>query len=536
MKFHNKIISSIIVVSLIFSFINISSAIKVEQKTIFSDEHSLHGYIVKFDDEPLFKHIKDLSNKLNDFSLNENLQKYKEKLISLHKKAKYEINKLIGYDNSIKDLFSSEFYNLFNGICINKINNDELSKIKNLSYVKEIIPNYKIYINLDKSTPLIGAEEIWEYHDNNGKNIVGSGIKIAIFDTGVNYKHPDLKENYIGGYDFVNNDTDPMDDNGHGTHCAGIALGTGRASDFKNVGVAPMADLYVYKVLNNEGVGDLSSVLKAFDQALIDGIDVISISFGNNEELAFPNSTLSLAADSAVEAGMVVVASAGNDGELGSISSPACARKVICVGATDDFDHVAGFSSRGPVELGNGKFLIKPDIVAPGVNIKSCDMNNGYKVLSGTSMSAPHVAGASALILQKNPDLKPEEVKEILKENALNLGLDKNISGEGRLNISACIKINDETIVKSPYRVTEGNNFKVSITDKNETPIKAFVILWNPYHLPRFKFGDLVIFNAPDIINSKKTSIKGKIFVINFKRKLFNSYEIIVSNKILITH
>lgn len=532
MGFQNKTISSIILVSLMFSFINFSSAVQVEQETFFSDENDIQGYIIKFNDEPLFKHFKENSIKLNDFSFKESIQKYKEKLISLHNKAKYEIKRLIRTDISIKELISSEFYNLFNGMCIKKINDDELSEIKALSYVKEVIPNYKVYINLDKSTQIIGAEEIWNYHDNNGKNIAGSGIKIAIIDTGVNYKHPDLKENYIGGYDFVNNDTDPMDDNGHGTHCAGIALGTGRASGFKNVGVAPMADLYVYKVLDNEGIGDLSSVLRAFDQALIDEIDVISISFGNNEELAFPNSTLSLAADSAVEAGIVVVASAGNDGAKGPISSPACARNVICVGATDDFDNIAGFSSQGPVELDNGKYLEKPDIVAPGIDIKSCDRTNGYKFLSGTSMAAPHVAGASALILQNNPDLKPEEVIDILKENALNLELDKNITGEGRLNITGCIKINEEIIVKSPYRVTEKNNFEVSISGKNNTPIKAFIILWNPYHLPRFKYGDLVIFDAPNIVNAKKTSIKGRIFVINFKRHLFDSFEITFSNKI----
>jgi hypothetical protein len=534
-----KLFTKLFTLSIILFFINtsfiISSAISQKNQNIIKDKDNFEGYIVQFHEESIIGY-KNKNSRKNDNLLDESLQTHKDNLIRLHKKAKNEISDIVERINSNKKLFKNEFINIFNGISLNGISKNELNKIENLSYVKKVIPNYKVQINLDKSTSLIGAPNIWNYHDTNGKNIAGDGINIAIIDTGVNYNHPDLKGNYIGGYDFVNNDTDPMDDHGHGTHCAGIALGTGKASNYENIGVAPLANLYSYKVLDNEGIGDLSSVLKSFEKAIQDDIDIISISFGNNEELAFPNSTLSLAADCAVDAGIVVIASAGNDGEKGPISSPACARKVICVGATDDYDNIADFSSRGPVYLENGTCIIKPDIVAPGVSIKSCNLNKGYRVLSGTSMSTPHVAGASALILQENPDLTPEELKNIIKENAVDLGLNKNISGNGRIDICACIEINDRIIIKSPFRVNERENFEVSILDKNKNPIESYVIFLNPYHLPRLKFGGAIIFNAPKIINPLKIELKSEIIIVNLKKQIFKKYDITVTNNILITH
>ena len=535
MKFIYKLIVFGIILFFINTTFNISTAQLLEKQNIKKESENFNGYIIQFFDDPIISYKKQFQDKVKDF-LNEKVQKHKNELVLLHKKAKNEILNIIDSFNKNKQIFSNEFYNLFNGLCIDEIDKESLQLIENLSYVKEIIPNYKIKINLDKSTPLIGANDVWNYHDINDKNIAGYGIRIAIIDTGVDYNHPDLNKNYVGGYDFVNDDNDPMDDNGHGTHCAGIALGTGINSNYKYTGVAPRSDLFSYKVLDNEGNGEISSVIDAFDRALEEDIDIISISFGNNEELAFPNSILSLAADNVVDAGIVVVAAAGNDGKSGQISSPACAKKVICVGATDKNDNVADFSSRGPAFFENGSYLIKPDIVAPGVNIKSCSKNNGYIYLSGTSMSTPHVAGASALILQENPLLTPEQVKNILKENALDLGFDKNISGNGRIEISSCIEFNDEIIIKSPFRVNEGDNFEVSIFNKNSTPLNSFVIFYNPYHLPNFKYGSSLIFNAPNIIIPSRSELKSSIFIINKKNNIFKRYDILVSNKYLITH
>jgi hypothetical protein len=530
MIIYRKILSILILFLLFISLLNVTSASTVNKLSYSIEKNDFNGYIVQFNEDPIIEYKNRFALKISDFFLSEKIQNYKNKLFSIHEKAKEEIANVLSLGSN-KKFFFTEFFDLLNGICVKNIDKNGINKIKNLSYVKDIIPNYRVYTTIDESIPLIGANEIWNYHDKYGKSLTGNGIKIAIIDTGVDYNHPDLKDNYIGGYDFVNNDNDPMDDNGHGTHCAGIALGSGKSSNYKNIGVAPMASLYAYKVMRSNGTGEVSLIISALEMAINDGIDVISLSLGNNNKLANPDSVLSQAADNAVEAGIVVVAAAGNDGAEGPISSPGCARDVICVGATDIYDNVASFSSRGPVNLSNGSFLIKPDIVAPGVAIKSCDLYDGYSVYSGTSMSTPHVAGAIALILQNKPDLTPEEIKVILKENAVDLGLDNNISGSGRINISASIKISNEIIIKSPYRVTEENFFKVSVKDNNNNSLKSYIIIWTPSHFPRFKYGDTVEFKAPSIFRNYKSYVKSKIFIINFKKRILKSIEIIITNK-----
>jgi subtilisin family serine protease len=532
MIFGKRIFTSLIVIFLLITLFNISSGSSVNQASYIVDEPDFDGYIIQFNEEPVLRFKNRFVEKVSDVFLTEWVQKYKDGLLSLHKRAKDEITDLLGGSDSAKDFFSTEFFDLFNGICIKNVQDDVVNEIINLPYVKDVVPNYKIHINLDKSVPLVSAKEIWSYHDKNGKSLTGNGVKIAIIDSGVNYNHPDLKDNYVGGFDFVNEDNAPMDDHGHGTHCAGIALGSGKSSDYKYVGVAPMASLFAYKVIKNDGEGSASLFVSAMEEAVNRGVDIISLSLGNNDELAHPDSFLSLAADTAVDAGVVVVAAAGNNGEDGPISSPGCARKVICVGASDDYDNVADFSSRGPVNLGGGDYLIKPDIVAPGVNIISANKFGDYTSRTGTSMATPHVAGAVALILQENPDLTPGEVKTILKENVVDLGVDENISGSGRINVSASIKIDDEIIIKSPYRVTEGKNFEVSIRDNNDNPVKGIIFLWSPSHFPRLKYGASVSFNAPIILSPFKSSLKSKIFIFDFKKHLSKNVEIIVTNKL----
>ncbi|KYK25135.1 hypothetical protein AYK24_05375 [Thermoplasmatales archaeon SG8-52-4] len=527
---NKRIFTILIVIFLFITLYNNCYGLPTNNLSLSINNSDFNGYIVQFIEEPIVKYKNRFSLRISDFFLNEKIQNYKEKLLSIHKKAKEEILNILGIKDNNK-FFFTEFFNIINGICIKSIDTRIIDKIKNLSYVKDVIPNFKVSISIDKSVPLIGADEIWTYHTKNGKSLTGNGVKIAIIDTGVNYNHPDLKDNYVGGFDFVNNDNDPMDDHGHGTHCAGIALGNGRSSEYKNIGVAPMASLYAYKVIRNNGTGEVSHLINAFEMAIDDEIDIISLSLGNNGKYANPDSVLSEAADNAVDAGIVIVAAAGNNGEAGPISSPGCARKVICVGATDFYDNIASFSSRGPVNLSNGSYLIKPDIVAPGVQINSCDLYNGYSIFSGTSMSTPHVAGAVALILQNNPDLAPEEVMVLLKENAVDLGIDKNISGSGRINISASIKIDSEIIIKSPFQVLEGSKFNVIVKNNSNISIKAFFFMLTPSQFPKFKYGDTVEFTAPNIFSSYKSFIKSKIIILNLKKHIFKNIEIIITNK-----
>ncbi|RLJ06743.1 MAG: hypothetical protein DRP12_03580, partial [Candidatus Aenigmatarchaeota archaeon] len=275
-------------------------------------------------------------------------------------------------------------------------------------------------------------------------------ITIAILDTGIDYTHPDLGgctqagflagncSKVIGGWDFVNQDSDPMDDHGHGTHCAGIAAGNGTLK-----GVAPEARLLAYKVLDEYGAGYWSWVISGIEQAVKDGADIISMSLGGPGD---PDDPVSQAVDEAVDAGVVVVVAAGNSGPLyETLGSPGVARKAITVGASDKSDTLAGFSSRGPTSIGT----IKPDILAPGVNICSARWDEAWKgkeciddkhvEISGTSMATPHVAGLVALIKQMHPDWTPDEIKMVLRSTAVDLGYPYPDQGWGRVDATTAV-------------------------------------------------------------------------------------------------
>ncbi len=251
----------------------------------------------------------------------------------------------------------------------------------------------------------------------------------------------------IGGYDFVNNDNDPMDDNGHGTHCAGISAGDGALK-----GVAPGAKLYAYKILNSNGLGSGDQIISAIEMAVdpnqdgdfSDHVDVISMSLGG---LGNPDDPMSKAVDNAVEAGVIAAIAAGNNGpNERTINSPGTSRKAITVGAVDKNDNIPYFSSRGPVKWINGH-MVKPDVVAPGVSICAAQYNSAWNeskclddnhvAISGTSMATPHVAGAAALLKQKNPGWTPGEIKTALRNTAKEIGFDIFSQGHGRIDVLA---------------------------------------------------------------------------------------------------
>lgn len=256
----------------------------------------------------------------------------------------------------------------------------------------------------------------------------------------------------IGGYDFYNDDADPMDDYGHGTHCAAIAAGEGILN-----GVAPSAKIYAYKVLSAWGGGTESAMISAVERAidpnedgdLTDHVDVISLSLGTY--FGNPQDAFSTAVDNAVQNGVVVVAAAGNAGPGSqTIACPACARFALAVGAVDQNDTIAEFSSRGPNSDGSNK----PDIVAPGVSICAAQYDSwlegqyecspeldGHIAISGTSMAAPHAAGAAVLVLQNHPDWSPLQVKAALMHTADDLGYDWYDQGAGRLDVFGAVSL-----------------------------------------------------------------------------------------------
>ncbi|MFH1849111.1 MAG: S8 family serine peptidase [archaeon] len=344
------------------------------------------------------------------------------------------------------------------------------------SIVERVSLDKKVQVYLPDSVGIINASKVWRLHDSLGRNITGRNRTIAIIDTGMDYTHPDLGGclgtgcRVLGGYDFVNTDADPMDDHGHGTHCAGIAAGNGTTVK----GVAPDAKLYAYKVLGSSGSGSYSNVIAGIQRATDpdddgdsdDRVDVISMSLGGS---GHPDDEVSRAVDTAVGKGVVVVVAAGNSGPYDeSIGSPGVARKALTIGASCKpsqigvhgycNEKIARFSSRGPTSIGG----IKPDVVAPGVEICAAQwedawqayqcVDNDHTAISGTSMATPHVAGAAALLLQAN-NWKPLQVKSALMLTALDLGFAPNTQGTGQIDI---YRAKNATFATSPQSISLG--------------------------------------------------------------------------------
>jgi len=237
-------------------------------------------------------------------------------------------------------------------------------------------------------------------------------IKVGIIDTGIDTGHPDLMANIKGGVNTINSRVGYNDDNGHGTHVAGIVAALNNTIGV--VGVGPQIDLYGAKVLNRNGSGYLSDVIEGLDWAIQNGMQVVNMSLGTSSDVqSFRDAVQRVNA-----AGVVQVAAAGNSG--GSVIYPAAYPEVIAVSATDNTDVLASWSSRGP----------QVALAAPGVNIYSTYKGSKYQTLSGTSMASPHVAGAAALVLSVpsrcdyNTDggCSPAEVLQRLGETAQDLG------------------------------------------------------------------------------------------------------------------
>ncbi len=330
------------------------------------------------------------------------------------------------------------------------IPNAALEALASDASVRAIRSDRRVAGTLERTGATIGAGWVRE---NLGLD--GAGVGVAIIDSGVTSWHDDLGSDRVVHYaDFVDFQPLPSDEYGHGTHVAGILAGSGYDSNGARRGVAPAANLVVLKVLDADGYGYISNVIAALDYAVEHrarfNIRVINLSVAAGVYESYTTDPLTLAARRAVQAGVVVVTAAGNLGrnqqraiQYGGITSPGNAPWVLTVGASTHKgtasradDTVAAFSSRGPSYIDS---TAKPDIVAPGVGIESlADATSSlfqshpaarlwgtadtatqpYLSLSGTSMSAPVVAGTVALMMQANPALTPNLVKAILQYTA----------------------------------------------------------------------------------------------------------------------
>ncbi|MEN1934862.1 S8 family serine peptidase [Paenibacillus sp. 102] len=538
------------------------------------------------------QHAPDLQNS-NAKSYHAGLKKAQE---DTTKKIKEKVPQV-----KIKETYST----LFSGFSIS-VPGDQIANLASLPEVKAIYPNltYKLPTpaksqggpeNPNIGGPTVGAPEAWNLKDPTGKPLDGKGMKVAVIDSGVDYTHPDLKANYIGGYDAVDEDNDPMDGNVHGTHVAGIIAANGNIK-----GIAPNASILAYRVMNDMGLGSTEDIIQGIERAIQDGADVLNLSLG--QSLNVPGQPVTLALERAAKLGVTAVISNGNDGpHPWSVDAPANASSVISVGASttsipfptfqvagsnktyqglplsksnfptgtgaplvyvgygsagdyakqdvkgkfalvlqgtsstlvkaeqakqagalgvlfisnekeiammpeyfsreetavpvmqlsnangeelknlitkrkknitigqpNQTELIGNFSSRGPSQ---GSWLVKPDIVAPGVKITSTVPRGGYESHNGTSMAAPQVAGAAALIRQMHPDWSAEQLKASLANTAKTLkDVNENTypvmtQGSGLINIPKALQT--ETLV-TPNNVSFGlikpNSGKVKLT------------------------------------------------------------------------
>lgn len=324
---------------------------------------------------------------------------------------------------------------------------EEIAALENVSYIDH---DGQAHIHLNTARPSFGVDQaVHEFKVTGNRNgyfrrYSREDVVIAVIDTGIDSTHVDLANGkVIGWHDEINGRPAPYDDNGHGTHVSSIAAGAG-AGKWKFRGVAFGAALVGVKVLNQNGSGSFSQIIAGI-QWCVDNrrefnISIINMSLGGSSFQPLKD-----AVNNAVHAGIVVCVSAGNEGPgTGTVGSPGDAEEAVTVGAMADLGkngfYLANFSSRGPTADGR----IKPDICGPGVDIMAARANtvDQYIAMSGTSMSCPFVAGVAALMLDADPNLAPQMVKNILLSTAIDwapLGPDIDY-GYGRLEAFRAIK------------------------------------------------------------------------------------------------
>lgn len=337
----------------------------------------------------------------------------------------------------------------------------------------------------------VNADQVWAL------GYTGEDVLVALIDTGVRLDHADLQgrlwdggaEYPNHGYDFYQHDNDPSDTHGHGTHVAGTIVGTGVSGT--QTGVAPGATLMVLKVFHGEdNLTEVTMCVEAMQFAVEHGADVMNMSLGQPLPDSSVKQMLRQACDNTLAAGVIAAVCAGNsrqiqmlapvpyniwspgdcppphlhEDQLVNAGGTSC---VICVGAVNNNDVLGDFSSEGPATwsgvtpyndypYSSGSptniGLIRPDVCAPGVNVKSLDFSttNGYCLKSGTSMATPCVAGTIALMLSKDHELTPEQIDEILERTAVPLSAHKsNDFGSGRIDALAAVNaIGDDGIIE----------------------------------------------------------------------------------------
>ncbi|MEV6241799.1 S8 family serine peptidase [Lentzea sp. NPDC051838] len=293
-------------------------------------------------------------------------------------------------------------------------------------------------VSLDRSTKQIGAPEAWQ------QGVTGKGVKVAVVDTGVDEKHPDLQGKQIAEKNFTDS-PDATDEVGHGTHVASTIASKGE----KYRGVAPDAEIIDAKVCQPGGCTE-SAILGGMQWAAEQGAQVVNMSLGGGDTPEIDPIEEAVNRISA-ETGALFVIAAGNSGRPETIGSPGSAESALTVGAVDRNDGIAPFSSRGPAADG----AVKPDVTAPGVDIVAAEAGTqGHVAMSGTSMATPHVAGVVALLKQQHPDWTGARLKATIMASAkANPALKTFDQGTGRVDVP---KMLTQQVVSEPANINFG--------------------------------------------------------------------------------
>ncbi|MBI2653138.1 S8 family serine peptidase, partial [Candidatus Woesearchaeota archaeon] len=419
--------------------ISVRSQINSEVQDLFGDNEEVDVIVVLKDDYNVLQqyeigNYKDKDNfemkkmmineqqehVLNDLKLKEKKQEEDKVIASQAIKAKAiaKSQTLEDYDFELTNTYAT--VNGFTG----KLKKSSYEKMKNNPNVAGIYKPKEISILLSDSAGIINATRVWSLIYNE-TNITGKGESVCVIDTGVDYTHPALGncstatftngtcQKVMGGYDFVNNDNDSIDDHGHGTHVAGIVASINDTIR----GIAPDANIVSIKVLDASGNGNSSNLISGIDWCVNNAskfnISVISMSLGtsvlftshcDNDD---PLLTSSIA--NAIAKNISVIAATGNADSPTGIASPACITNVTSVG---------GVTKADAMDFNRNNIT---DLLAPGVNILSTKKGGGFESLSGTSMAAPHVAGAFALLhqyrrLEQNIILTPDQIQDALND------------------------------------------------------------------------------------------------------------------------
>lgn len=368
-------------------------------------------------------------------------------------------------------------YNIIEGIAV-ELPAKEIEKLRNMKNIKSIEEDQIYHTSLDQSVPLINADDVWNGNTISGNSYNGSGVKVCVVDTGVDYTHPALQGKVVAQQCYCQGtagpngccpnggetDTNAMDDVGHGTHVSGIIASQNETYR----GVSPGADLMAVKVCYPSGGTAAclaSDIIAGVQWCSTNSADVISISIGGTQNYSSycdndssQHSEIQ-AINTAVIDGSIVVIASGNNGYIDGISSPACASKAISVGATNMTQDIATYTNRNNIL----------DILAPGSGIRSTQLGGGFVYMTGTSMATPHVSGVVALLLQEDNSLTAQQAENILKYSGVPIY--DSATGLTFPRIDALAAINLGKL--EPYLITGNSNVNQNNSFNFQTGIKC---------------------------------------------------------------